>query len=64
LLKIGFEFGYVIMDREFYRAEILDEVKKMGGNVLIPAKNYKKVAALKEEYLRGIGGRVRNYVFA
>ena len=38
LLDIGFELNYVLMDREFYRAEILDEIKGMGGNTLIPAK--------------------------
>jgi len=64
LLNIGFKLGFVIMDREFYRAEILDEVKGMGGNVLIPAKNYKKVSELKEEYLKGIGGRIRKYTFS
>jgi hypothetical protein len=64
LLDIGFQLGFVIMDREFYRAEILDEVKGMGGNVLIPAKNYKKISALKEEYLKGIGRRIRKYTLS
>ena len=43
LLSIGFELNYVIMDREFYRAALLDEIKRRGGNVLIPTKSYKTI---------------------
>jgi hypothetical protein len=64
LLNLGFELNYVLMDREFYRAELLDEVKGMGGNVLIPAKQYKKVKQFINEYLEGKGGRVRKYMFS
>ncbi len=64
LLDLGFELGYVLMDREFYRAELLDEVKGMKGNVLIPAKSYKKVKEIIECYLRGEGNRVRKYTFS
>ena len=59
LLDLGFELNYVLMDREFYRAELLDEIKGMGGNVLIPAKQYKKVKKLIEDYLNGKGNRAR-----
>ena len=52
------------MDREFYRTELLDEIKGMGGNVLIPAKAYKKVKKIIEEYLNGEGNRVRRYTFS
>ena len=52
------------MDREFYRAELLDEIKGMGGNALIPAKQYKKVKQFITEYLEGKGGRVRKYTFS
>ena len=64
LLNIGFQLSYVIMDREFYRAEILDEVKGMKGNVLIPAKSYKKIKQFIEEYLKNMGKRVRRYKFS
>jgi hypothetical protein len=64
LLDLGFELEYVIMDREFYRAELLDEIKGMKGNVLIPAKSYKKVKTIVEEYLTGRGKRVRRYSFS
>ncbi len=64
LLDLGFELEYVIMDREFYRAELLDEIKGMKGNVLIPAKSYKKVKTIVEEYLTGRGKRVRKYSFS
>jgi len=52
------------MDREFYRAELLDEIKGMGGNVLIPTKQYRKVKQFISEYIEGKGGRVRQYKFS
>jgi len=64
LLDLGFRLNYVLMDREFYRAELLDEIKGMGGNVLIPAKAYKKIKKIVENYLNGDGGRVRRYTFS
>jgi len=64
LLNLGFELKYVLMDREFYRAELLDEIKGMGGNVLIPAKSYKKIKQMIEDYIKGEGNRVRKYEFS
>ncbi len=64
LLNLGFELNYVLMDREFYRAELLDEIKGMGGNTLIPAKSYKKIKQFIEDYLIGKGNRVRKYTFS
>ena len=62
-LSIGFELNYVIMDREFYRAALIDEIKRRGGNVLIPAKSYKTIKKIIEQYLKETGNRVRKYVF-
>ncbi len=64
LLDLRFELNYVLMDREFYRTELLDEIKGMGGNVLISAKVYKKVKKIIEEYLNGEGNRVRIYTIS
>ncbi len=64
LLKLGFELKYVLMDREFYRAELIDDIKRKGGHALIPAKQYKKVKHLITEYLDGKYGRVRKYTFS
>jgi len=64
VLDLGFELNFVIMDREFYRVELLDEIKGMKGNVLIPAKLYKKIKKMIEEYLKGTGKRVRKYTFS
>lgn len=64
LLSLGFGLKYVLMDREFYRTELLDEIKGMGGNVLIPAKAYRKVKKAIEEYITGKGNRVRKYSFS
>jgi len=64
LLDIGFELNYVLMDREFYRAELLDEIKGMKGEVIIPAKQYKKVKQFIINYLEGKRGRVMKYEFS
>ena len=64
VLDLGFELKFVIMDREFYRAELLDEIKGMKGNILIPAKSYKQIKKMIEEYLQGTGNRVRKYTFS
>ena len=31
MLVLRFELNYVLIDREFYRAELLDEIKGMKG---------------------------------
>lgn len=64
LLNLGFGLNYVLMDREFYRTELLNAIKGMGGNVLIPAKAYRKVKNVIEEYITGKGNRVRRYSFS
>ncbi|KKK44235.1 hypothetical protein LCGC14_0505460 [marine sediment metagenome] len=64
LLDLGFELKYVLMDREFYRAELLDEIKGMGGNVLIPAKQFKKIKQFISDYIEGKRRRVRRYTFS
>jgi hypothetical protein len=51
------------MDREFYRAELIDSIKRKGGNVLIPTKSYKRIKQIIADYLSGKGGRVRKYRF-
>lgn len=64
LLDLGFQLDKVMMDREFYRAELLDRIKGMGGEVIIPAKKYKKVKQYLTEFLKGTHGRVRKYTFS
>jgi len=64
LLSLGFELNFVMMDREFYNAELVDEIKGMKGNVLIPSKAYKRIKQIIEEYLQGTGNRVRKYTFS
>jgi hypothetical protein len=64
LLSLGFKLDKVMMDREFYRAELVDKIKGMGGEVIIPAKKYKKVKEYLVEYLKGTHGRVRKYTFS
>ncbi|KKN40746.1 hypothetical protein LCGC14_0730160 [marine sediment metagenome] len=64
LLHLGLELNYVLMDREFYRAVLLHEIKAKNGNVLIPTKEYKKIRAMIEAYIKGEGNRVRRYTFS
>lgn len=64
LLNLGFELRFVLMDREFYRAVLLREIKARHGNVLIPTKQYKKVQGMIKAYLKGEGNRVRKYTFS
>jgi hypothetical protein len=64
LLDLGFKLRFVLMDREFYRAELLDKIKAMGGEVIVPAKKYKQITQFLTEYLKGTHGRVRKYTFS
>jgi len=64
LLKLGFKLNKVMFDREFYRAELIDQIKGMGGEVIVPAKKYKKIKQYIDEYLKGTHGRVRKYTFS
>jgi len=64
LLKLGFELKYVLMDREFYRAELIDDIARKGGHVLIPAKQFKKAKQFITEYLEGKHSWVRKYTFS
>ena len=64
LIELGFELNYVMMDREFYNAELLYKIKGLKGDVLIPAKAYKKITKIIEEYLNDTGKRVRKYTLS
>ncbi len=64
LLSLGFQLDKVLMDREFYRAELIDKIKGMGGEAIVPAKKYKKIQQYLVEYLKGTHGRVRKYTFS
>ena len=64
LINLGFELNYVMIDREFYQAELLKEIKALKGDVLIPSKSYKKINLMIEEYLKGTGKRIRRYTIS
>lgn len=64
LLHLGFEVNFVLMDREFYEAELLEEIKRLKSDVLIPAKSYKRIKSIIEEYIKGVGKRIRNYTIS
>ena len=64
LINLGFILNFVMIDREFYQAELLKEIKNMKGDVLIPSKSYKKINIMIEEYLKGTGKRIRRYTIS
>ncbi|MHA1106097.1 MAG: transposase, partial [Promethearchaeota archaeon] len=64
LINLGFELNYVMIDREFYQAELLKEIKILKGEVLIPSKSYKKINLMIEEYLKGMRKRIRRYTIS
>jgi len=64
LLELGFELNHVLMDREFYRVALIKAIKDMKGRVIIPAKNYRKIRAAIESYLKGKKKRVSIHVIS
>lgn len=61
LLAIGFKPRYAAMDREYYRYDILAEFKKLGIDVITPAKEYNQLKSIKKDYLEGNKGRIQRY---
>lgn len=64
LTHLGFEVNFILMDREFYDAELLEEIKRLGSDVLIPAKSYKRIKSIIEDYIKGESKRIRNYTIS
>ena len=64
LINLGFELSYVMIDREFYQAELLSEIKNLNGEVLIPSKSYKEINVMIKEYLKATGKRIRRYTIS
>ncbi|MCF2141372.1 MAG: hypothetical protein K9W44_15040 [Candidatus Lokiarchaeota archaeon] len=60
----GFNLSYALMDREFYRASLIKELKDQKLPVLIPAKKFQKVKKHFEEFLHGKRGLCEKYLFA
>ena len=61
LLQLGFEIEFVMIDREFYKVELLQEIKRCKSDVLIPAKSYENIKRMIKEYIKGTGKRIRKY---
>ena len=62
--KLGFELNYIMIDRGFYQAELLKEIKDLKGEVLIPSRSYRKINMMIEEYLKGTEKRIRRYTIS
>lgn len=61
LQGLGLEIEFCVIDREYYRQGILDELKQVGIDVIVPAKEWKRLRNAKKEYLNGIKGRTQRY---
>jgi len=64
LFNLGLEIKFVLMDREFYNAELIKKIKAIKADVLIPTKSYPKIKQIIEDYIRRTGNRVRRYTFS
>jgi len=60
----GFDISYACLDREFYRAKAIYDLKKEGIPVIIPAKKFKKVEGAMRDYLYKKKPIVTPYVFS
>ena len=61
LQGLGFEIEFCVIDREYYRQGILDGLKHLGVDVIVPAKEWKRLRNAKKDYLDGIKGRTQRY---
>jgi hypothetical protein len=61
LLQLGFKISYAAMDREYYRYDILASFKKLGVDVITPAKEYNQLKQVKQDYLEGKKGRIQEF---
>ena len=53
-----------MIDRGFYQAELLKEIRILKGEVLIPSKSYRKINVMIEEYLKRTESRIRRYTIS
>src|SRR6056297_1693079 len=60
----GFEISDACLDREFYRAKAIYDLKKEDVPVIIPAKKFKKVKGTMRDYLYKKKPIVTPYVFS
>ncbi|WP_457558715.1 transposase [Candidatus Harpocratesius sp.] len=59
LIKLGLEIKVCVIDREYYRQNILKSFKIRGIPVITPVKNYKQLKKAKKEYILGYKGRIQ-----
>jgi len=60
----GYNISYALMDREFYRAALIKDLKTDHIPVIIPAKKYRGVKRMITDFLLGVGPLVQQYHFA
>ncbi len=61
LIDLGVNVKVCVVDREYYRYDVLNSFKKRNIDVVTPAKNYKQLKNCKNDYLNNKKGRIQQY---
>ena len=61
LQGLGFNIEFCVIDREYYRQGIVDGMKHLGVDVIVPAKEWKRLKNAKKDYIIGKKGRTQQY---
>jgi hypothetical protein len=64
LQQMGITIEWCAVDREYYRFDVIDEFKKLGINIITPAKDYNQLKNAKLDYLLNVKGRVQQFSVA
>ena len=59
----GFQLSYALVDREFYRASLIRDLKRLRLPVIIPVKKFRRVRLEMKEFLRKHRPLVDQYLF-
>jgi len=61
LIDLGLNIKVCVVDREYYRHNVLKSFKQRNIEVVTPAKNYKQLKNCKNDYLNEKKGRIQHY---
>ena len=61
LQNLGFEITFCVVDREYYRHGVLEHMKQLGIDVIVPAVNHKKLQNTKRAYILGQKKRIQRF---
>ena len=61
LLNLGIKIDFCAVDREYYCYSVLAEFKKLGIDIITPAKEYSQLKEAKVAYILNENGRTQTY---